>query len=963
MPRKKGSGHSITEGIDLRNKQKAMVSELFMELPNKDDYPDYYLAIKNPVALESIKTRVEQGEYKGDNFTMFGKDLKTLTANAKSYNRQGSIIFKDALTLEKSIEEALGVLYSDKEAVMQDQVFANLLCKNDHASTEHGRLVSELFWELPSREDYPDYYQEIARPMALDGIKQKIDGHEYKTLQDFEDDFDLMFANAKQYNTEGSGVYLDAEELQEHFWKTIGKEKVKPVRRPNSASSSNPLKRQKDQSSFVYHGETYRIGDFVHLRSGHDPSDTIVGLIFSLWENSGQHGFDATWFLRPDQFEHPYASQFSETEVVKAIGSHEHLETDVINKCFVLYPSVYVKGRPVQWKEGQLIYVCDQRYNAKKDTVTKIKNWPSVFPKGFVLNEVKLKFFSEPLVITKLPSTATVRRSVNKEPDDPSSRQSTPSDASVATTPSLTPTTPTPASNTSRKRKSANISDLSSPSAPSSQRSAVRCNYSNLATGTPCAGTFPSIQELQRHVTAEHAIVQNVKAPPILKRGRPKKNALADSTESSPQPQDTTVATSVKSQHHSMQGLQSPQEIMSQFDNAARSAPLTSFTHRIRRQLDIKTCNTRKLTKWDTAWATNRRMVNINHSLWNHALRATLRHRLMASRILSITLVNNSASTLNNTMTSHSSSNDTRHKTIPTARTMQHHLIHTSNSILNRRKRTGILTTQGSPTTFKSRLQHSTAVCHSILMRKLLKCQRPSDLKQCRHNGRPVFRKRSCTLPLLALKDTLGTNQSSLFSRSPCQHLLLLHNSQHQHQQQHTRTVSGSSVASTPPATSTRTLTMEGAGLGLSGVTISDHARVTPATSDSGYNGISASSTVTSAVGSFGNNSAISNGQTAWSGSSDMGALHYAPEYVAKRQKQESDYANVSSTVTGSATASVDGTLNGYGNGTMYSAQVPSHSGHGHSFSTSSMESVITSHQGTGGNQSASAPAYNDMTR
>ncbi|KAF9319378.1 transcriptional regulator [Podila horticola] len=211
MPRKKGSGHSITEGIDLRNKQKAMVSELFMELPNKDDYPDYYLAIKNPVALESIKTRVEQGEYKGDNFTMFGKDLKTLTANAKSYNRQGSIIFKDALTLE------------------------------------------------------------IARPMALDGIKQKIDGHEYKTLQDFEDDFDLMFANAKQYNTEGSGVYLDAEELQEHFWKTIGKEKVKPVRRPNSASSSNPLKRQKDQSSFVYHGETYRIGMFTgFIECGHN---------------------------------------------------------------------------------------------------------------------------------------------------------------------------------------------------------------------------------------------------------------------------------------------------------------------------------------------------------------------------------------------------------------------------------------------------------------------------------------------------------------------------------------------------------------------------------------------------------------------------------------------------------------------------------------------------------------------
>ncbi|KAG0092486.1 hypothetical protein BGZ93_008290 [Podila epicladia] len=817
---------------------------------------------------------------------MFSKDLKTLTANAKSYNRQGSIIFKDALTLEKNIEEALGALYSDNEAITQEQ-----------------------------------------------------------TLQEFEDDFDLMFANAKQYNTEGSGVYLDAEELQ----------------------------RQKDQSSFVYQGETYRIGDFVHLRSSQDPSDTVVGLIFSLWENSGKHGFDATWFLRPDQFVHPYASQFSETEVVKAIGSHEHLESDIINKCFVLYPSVYVKGRPVQWKEGQRIYVCDQRYNAKKDTVTKIKNWPSVFPKGFVLNEVKLKFFSEPLVITKLPSTATVRRPVNMKSDEPSSRQSTPSDTSVATTPSLTPTTPTPATNTSRKRKSANISDLSSPSAPSSQRSVVRCNYSNLATGTPCAGTFPSIQELQSHVTAEHAIVQNVKAPPILKRGRPKKNALADSTESSPQPQDTAVATSVKSQHHSMQGLQSPQEIMNQFDNAVRPASLASSAYSASFYPSHQAPTGYQNMQYTQAPQMGhgvgyqssygqqqpfpgepRPQGYSQASTYGQAYPQQYsgqQQRVYAQQ-------NYDQSQLQQRHPTQDYTNNSYYTTPPYSYQQQysqqsqaygypyhtgqpHHLQVTSSSQYGGLSQYTHAQTSQIPTTQRPQAAQT---------------QRPSSVQQAQ-----LYPTGTRTQGHLGYQPELVVQSQPLPSSSTTTTQAMYpnqyqHNPQHQYQQQHTRTMSGSSVASTSPATSTRIAVMEGAGLGLSGVTISDHARVAPATSASGHNGISTSSTVTSTTGPFGQNSSIGNGHTAWSGSSGLGTLPYTPEYVAKRQKQEPDYVNVSSAVTGSATASMDRTLNGYGNSAMYSTQVPPHSGHGHTFSTSSMESVITNHQGISGNQ-PSAPA------
>ena len=58
------------------------------------------------------------------------------------------------------------------------------------------------------------YAFKIARPIALDMIKRKINQGAYATLESFEDDFELMFENAKQYNAEGSDVYLDAEDLQ-----------------------------------------------------------------------------------------------------------------------------------------------------------------------------------------------------------------------------------------------------------------------------------------------------------------------------------------------------------------------------------------------------------------------------------------------------------------------------------------------------------------------------------------------------------------------------------------------------------------------------------------------------------------------------------------------------------------------------------------------------------------------------
>ncbi|KAI9206526.1 uncharacterized protein BJ171DRAFT_566838 [Polychytrium aggregatum] len=78
----------------------------------------------------------------------------------------------------------------------------------------NGRLVFEIFETLPSRDDYPDYYDVIARPIALDMIESRIKLGGYSSLASFYGDIAVMIENAKTYNRKGSFVYKNAETIQ-----------------------------------------------------------------------------------------------------------------------------------------------------------------------------------------------------------------------------------------------------------------------------------------------------------------------------------------------------------------------------------------------------------------------------------------------------------------------------------------------------------------------------------------------------------------------------------------------------------------------------------------------------------------------------------------------------------------------------------------------------------------------------
>ncbi|KAF7310438.1 hypothetical protein HMN09_00585900 [Mycena chlorophos] len=77
-----------------------------------------------------------------------------------------------------------------------------------------GRKRCELFRELPDKHDYPDYYTHIAQPIALSHLRKRASGPYYKDVQQYRNDWALMFNNARTYNQEGSWVYVDAVEME-----------------------------------------------------------------------------------------------------------------------------------------------------------------------------------------------------------------------------------------------------------------------------------------------------------------------------------------------------------------------------------------------------------------------------------------------------------------------------------------------------------------------------------------------------------------------------------------------------------------------------------------------------------------------------------------------------------------------------------------------------------------------------
>nr|CAG4649252.1 EOG090X04G3 [Scapholeberis mucronata]SVE93554.1 EOG090X04G3 [Scapholeberis mucronata] len=74
----------------------------------------------------------------------------------------------------------------------------------------------------------PGYSSIITKPMDFSTMKQKIEENQYKTLQEFTDDFVLMCNNAMTYNQPDTVYYKAAKKLLHTGLRTLTAEKVRP---------------------------------------------------------------------------------------------------------------------------------------------------------------------------------------------------------------------------------------------------------------------------------------------------------------------------------------------------------------------------------------------------------------------------------------------------------------------------------------------------------------------------------------------------------------------------------------------------------------------------------------------------------------------------------------------------------------------------------------------------------------
>ena len=74
------------------------LSDLFLVKPSKRLYPDYYVSIKHPLAFDVVRKRIGNKTY--THMRDFLEDIHLIFSNARMYNEEGSIVYRDALALE-----------------------------------------------------------------------------------------------------------------------------------------------------------------------------------------------------------------------------------------------------------------------------------------------------------------------------------------------------------------------------------------------------------------------------------------------------------------------------------------------------------------------------------------------------------------------------------------------------------------------------------------------------------------------------------------------------------------------------------------------------------------------------------------------------------------------------------------------------------------------------------------------
>eukprot|EP01119_Soliformovum_irregulare_P000497 TRINITY_DN10345_c0_g1_i2.p1 TRINITY_DN10345_c0_g1~~TRINITY_DN10345_c0_g1_i2.p1 ORF type:complete len:394 (-),score=83.47 TRINITY_DN10345_c0_g1_i2:26-1207(-) len=184
--------------------------------------PDYLKIIKHPMDLGTIQFKLDSNVYTSVDEAL--ADVELIWSNAFTYNSENSPVHQYAMEMKRFFEESFQVGMEEDESQKYAQMTINekvgAICDElEDVTDHHGRLIIELFLALPSRAEYPSYYNIITHPISIEQIRKK----NYLRASDVKRDFELLFANAQQFNLPDSLIYHDSGTLLGTFHKLFPK--------------------------------------------------------------------------------------------------------------------------------------------------------------------------------------------------------------------------------------------------------------------------------------------------------------------------------------------------------------------------------------------------------------------------------------------------------------------------------------------------------------------------------------------------------------------------------------------------------------------------------------------------------------------------------------------------------------------------------------------------------------------
>ncbi|GFO15453.1 polybromo 1 [Plakobranchus ocellatus] len=210
---------------EYQDRSGRALSTPFVKLPNKADYPDYYEVIKRPIDMLRIQQKMTSAQY--ENVEDMVADFVQMFDNACKYNEPDSVIYKDALTLQRVCFQRKLDLMSDSVTDVPDvkaltqELMKNLFIATFNHEDDEGRCYSDSFAELAEKDKRMQLCGEITeKPMTFDQIKRNLDKGRYRRIDRFQEDMFKVFERARKLSHSDSQLYEDAVELQTFFIKT-----------------------------------------------------------------------------------------------------------------------------------------------------------------------------------------------------------------------------------------------------------------------------------------------------------------------------------------------------------------------------------------------------------------------------------------------------------------------------------------------------------------------------------------------------------------------------------------------------------------------------------------------------------------------------------------------------------------------------------------------------------------------